>query len=363
MHLARSRGFTLIELLVVIAIIAVLIALLLPAVQAAREAARRAQCVNNLKQMALAVHNYQSANQAIPSGCLYPCPAVGPSGAVCWGWGASPLVSVLQYLEQVTMFNAYNSSGGVYGSYPPATNGPTNWWANTTVFNLQIGTYLCPSDGRVIQSAVANYVGNIGGPFALSPYSGTIIPSGANIGDVPSAMRSSATIIDFNSVIDGTSNTALWSEAVTGSTQTIVTGSGQAEKRAYFDTKVNDKTTTVAAVTSFLAKCKGLPPGTTNQGHSRGTAWQISYPYYSIYNVYNHVGTPNSRICSNAVAAGNTGVVDVFGTAPPTSFHPGGVNLALADGSVRFIKDSVNQTNWWALGTRNGGEVISADAY
>jgi prepilin-type N-terminal cleavage/methylation domain-containing protein len=362
MRLARSRGFTLIELLVVIAIIAVLIALLLPAVQAAREAARRAQCTNNLKQMALAVHNYQSANQAIISGCLYPCPAVGPSGAVCWGWGASPLVTVLQYIEQGTMFNAYNSSGGVYGSYPPATNGPTNWWANTTVFNLQIGTFLCPSDGRVIQSALANYVGNQGGPFALNPYSGTIIPSSASVGDVPSAMRT-ATSIDFNSVTDGTSNTALWSEAVTGSTQTITTGSGVAEKRAYFNTNDNDKSTTVAAVMQLLAKCKGLPPGTSNQGHSRGIAWQISYPYYSIYNVYNHVGTPNTRICANAVSAGNTGVPDVFGTAPPTSFHPGGVNLALTDGSVRFIKDSVNQTTWWALGTRNGGEVISADAY
>jgi prepilin-type N-terminal cleavage/methylation domain-containing protein/prepilin-type processing-associated H-X9-DG protein len=362
MRLARSRGFTLIELLVVIAIIAVLIALLLPAVQAAREAARRAQCVNNLKQMALAVHNYQSANQAIPSGCLYPCPAVGPTGTVCWGWGASPLVSVLQYIEQGTMFNAYNSAAGVYGSYPPATNGPTNWWANTTVFNLQIGTYLCPSDARQIQSAVANYVGNQGGPFALNPYSGTIIPSAANVGDVPSAMRT-AMIIDFNSVSDGTSNTALWSEAVTGSTQAVVTGSGVAEKRAYFDTKDNDKSTTVAAVMQLLSKCQGLPPGTTNQGHSRGSAWQISYPYYSIYNVYNHVGTPNTRICSNAVSMGNPGVPDVYGTAPPTSFHPGGVNVAMTDGSVRFIKDSVNQTTWWALGTRNGGEVISADAY
>jgi prepilin-type N-terminal cleavage/methylation domain-containing protein/prepilin-type processing-associated H-X9-DG protein len=363
MRHARTRAFTLIELLVVIAIIAVLIALLLPAVQAAREAARRAQCTNNLKQMGLAVHNYQSSNQAIPAGCLYPCPAVGPSGAVCWGWGASPLVSILQYIEQGTMFNAYNASAGVYGSYPPATNGPTNWWANTTVFNVQIGTFLCPSDGRILQSAVSNYVGNVGGPFALGGYTGTIIPTNANIGDVPSDLRTTATKLDFNAVSDGTSNTALWSEAVTGTSQSITTGSGAAEKRAYFDTKVNDKTETVNAVNQFLARCKGLAPGTKSQGNSRGTAWQISYPYYSIYNLYNHVGPPNSRICSNAVAAGNTGVVDVFGTAPPTSFHPGGVNLAMADGSVRFVKDSVNLPSWWALGTRGGGEVLSADAF
>jgi len=109
--------------------------------------------------------------------------------------------TIASQLEQVTMFNAYNSSAGVYGSYPPATNGPTNWWANTTVFNIQVATYLCPSDGRQIQSAVSNYVGNLGGPFALSGFTGTMIPSGANIGDVPSGQRSTAMTIDFNSSI------------------------------------------------------------------------------------------------------------------------------------------------------------------
>ncbi len=363
MRLTRPRGFTLIELLVVIAIIAVLIALLLPAVQSAREAARRAQCTNNLKQLGLAVHNYQSSNQALPSGCLYPCPARGPTGPVCWGWGASSMLSVLPYIEQGTMFNAYNASAGVYGSYPPTATGPTAWWANTTVFNVQIATFLCPSDGRVIQSAVTNYAGNVGGPFAIGGHTGTIVPSSAGIGAIPADLRGSARILDFNSVSDGTSNTALWSEAVTGTTQDVLAGSGQAEKRAYYNTAANNKTMTPEAVMQFLAACQAIAPGTKQQGRSRGTAWQISYPYYAIYSLYNHVGAPNSRLCSNAVASGNTGALDVFGTAPPTSYHPGGVNMAMTDGSVRFVKDSVNLSTWWALGTRSGGEVISSDAY
>src|SRR4051794_33162900 len=99
MRPVRSRGFTLIELLVVIAIIAVLIALLLPAVQMARESARRSQCTNNLKQLGLAVHNYEQTNQCLPLGSLYPCPALNVGQDQCWGFGVGPLVSILQYIE------------------------------------------------------------------------------------------------------------------------------------------------------------------------------------------------------------------------------------------------------------------------
>jgi prepilin-type N-terminal cleavage/methylation domain-containing protein/prepilin-type processing-associated H-X9-DG protein len=363
MRLNRSRGFTLIELLVVIAIIAVLIALLLPAVQSAREAARRMQCTNNLKQLGLAVHHYQETNLCLPSGSLYPCPARDEKNATqCWGWGVSPLVSILEYIEQGTMFNAYNSHRGVYGSYPPDTSGPTYWWANTTIFNIQVATFLCPSDSRGFNSAVTNYVGNIGGPFVLGGYTGTIIPS--NPVSVPSDLGASARIIDFNAITDGTSNTALWSEGVTGTSSysSIKAGSGKrAEFRVFYNTNANNTTRTQAAVMQFISACNNLPAGTAPSSSSRGSGWQITYPYYANYNLYNHVTPPNSRQCGNAQV--NSWGLDVYGTDPPTSLHPGGVNVAMTDGSVRFVKESVNVTTWWAIGTRAGGEVVSSDSY
>src|SRR5438067_1563561 len=169
MRTRTTRGFTLIELLVVIAIIAILVALLLPAVQAAREAARRSTCSNNLKQLALAIHNYESSFQCLPLSSLYPCPAVDPAtgSQMCWGFGVGPLVSILQYVEQGTIYNAYNVQMGVYGSYPPDTTGPITWWANTTVFNMQMSLFLCPSDSKVLRQPVTNYVANIGGPFVI----------------------------------------------------------------------------------------------------------------------------------------------------------------------------------------------------
>jgi prepilin-type N-terminal cleavage/methylation domain-containing protein len=175
MRHAQPRAFTLIELLVVIAIIAVLIALLLPAVQSAREAARRIQCINNLKQLGLAVHNYHATNNCFPSGALYPCSVVdfgnGNQGA-CWDWAVGPLVQIFNYTEQTVLYNAYNAGLGVWGSQPPNASGPTLWWANTTVFNTQISSFLCPSDARQLptstQASVANYGGNFGGPFCFA---------------------------------------------------------------------------------------------------------------------------------------------------------------------------------------------------
>src|SRR5258705_12150483 len=149
MRIIERRAFTLIELLVVIAIIAVLISLLLPAVQSAREAARRAQCTNNLKQLGLASHNYLSTNGSLPPAMLVPSPVDN------WGWSPSGILSILQYLEQGSMWNAYN-----VGAVQPNSSGNTLYAKNTTIFNTQIATLVCPSDAKMRGVTISNYVGN-----------------------------------------------------------------------------------------------------------------------------------------------------------------------------------------------------------
>ena len=352
-----SRGFTLIELLVVIAIIAVLIALLLPAVQAAREAARRAQCTNNLKQIGLSVHNYESTYTAFPPGMVYPSPLDS------WGWSPSGHLSILQFLEQGSLWNAYNV-GAVQCN---GTVGCSYYNMNTTVFNTQVASFLCPSDSPLRNVSQCSYVGNTGGPFVSTGYSGTFIPTANR--DFTGPGGNNPATVKIASITDGTSNTALFSEILTGTTNAgaITAGSSNPNgwKRVYFPMSFNptsSPTPTFDDVMAIVNACKNIAPTTAGLGGVRGD-WFYAYPYYINYAVYNHLAGPNSRACNTGRAGGNTWGQDVYGIAPPNSNHPGGVNMLMSDGSVRFMKDSVSLPTWWALGTRNGGEVISSDSY
>jgi len=360
MRIPRARrGFTLIELLVVIAIIAVLIALLLPAVQSAREAARRTQCVNNLKQLGLAVHNYHDTNQALPSQCMYLAPnCVG-------GWSPSWTTSILPGLEQQPLLNAYNA-----GLNP-------NLAANQTVGFNQIGVYLCPSESSKARPAppwgAMNYHGNNGGPGVIKSWTGTITAADEKCPFPPFAAwwgnENGMAFFGFEGVTDGTSNTALFSEKLLGlNSNAGITVSSPEAKRGFFKlpTQYNRGQTAVEAM-QMIADCKALP-GTkaSNGSYLSGAHWSLSFPWHNSNNNYVHHNTPNSITCINPNTGPNGDSPDwggLTGMVSATSNHPGGVNVAMTDGSVKFIKDTIAATTWWAIGTKAGGEVISADAF
>ncbi|WP_165070180.1 DUF1559 domain-containing protein [Paludisphaera rhizosphaerae] len=329
----RRRGFTLIELLVVIAIIAVLIALLLPAVQAAREAARRIQCTNNLKQIALGMHNYHETMGSLPPGIK----------GCCYGtW----MVYSLPFVEQGAMYNSWNS----LGNSNPAGNAFDTLLryggaVNLTVTRSHISAYKCPSDpsawtitNTANNITSHNYVVNFGNTntsqattyfgvtFGGAPFSDIGSPTGnqnvvQNGAITPSAILGT---FNFSAIPDGLSNTLLVSE--------ILIGTG---------------------------------------GDLRGFSWWANGSTFSAW------GGPNSSVldilpsgsyCKPAIATnppcdpnGQSSTSGLITTA--RSKHPGGVNTAMADGSVRFFKNSISLQTWRALSTSKGGEVISADSF
>jgi prepilin-type N-terminal cleavage/methylation domain-containing protein/prepilin-type processing-associated H-X9-DG protein len=376
----RRRGFTLIELLVVIAIIAVLISLLLPAVQSAREAARRAQCTNNLKQLGIALANYESSNGSFPMAFFEqfcePTAQNCGGGPPSIGNGYGPMVALLPYYEQGPLYNSYNTSLEAFGD------------SNSTIDATGMATLWCPSDGsiqgyrstyqpgeiynnRIHYMCYSNYRGNLGywdgtptGTLgfgtavvdtphriaAINQFNGPFITNGYGTAGVI-ALPSRAGVVrapgKIAMVTDGTSNTAAFSEIAHG----------------------------------LLAKNDYSPHGSFEDWNwwTSGNNGDTTYAHFYPIN-------PQKKMAN--IATDDQGGAFVDGAS---SFHPGGVNVAFIDGSVRFIKETIDtwtfnpQTGWpvgasrdqsvWslALGSKvgvwqalasvNGGEVVSADAY
>ncbi|MFN7891360.1 MAG: DUF1559 domain-containing protein [Pirellula sp.] len=342
----RSDGFTLVELLVVIAIIGILVGLLLPAVQAAREAARRMQCSNNLKQIGLSFHNYESTHKAIPPYLIVPN-------------YYNSLSFLLPYLEQSNITNQLDFGRA------PWTGTNANYSAST------VAAFLCPSDGVENTSPRGDnsYVSNIGwprtstGPDGNLPVPTLATTTMAGIGVVYTNLNPmngmthvpvhGGGATKFRDVTDGLSNTLAYSERLRHSGL-------DSDVPTFSDTRV----VYLGQISSVLGlsmpqridRCRALTSRNAFATKHLGTNWYDATVYGQTFTC---MMPPNSRSCvfgntqtnGPEYTDGNRGIT-------PSSMHVGGVNGLLGDGSVRFIPNAVDIKTWWALGSRNDGTVL-----
>ncbi len=343
--LRRRGGFTLVELLVVIAIIGILVGLLLPAVQAAREAARRMQCSNNLKQLGLALHNYESTFKRFPAanagtGCrnssICPTATTGRSRV-------STHVFILPFIEQQPLYQTINSPL----SAPWSGN---SYWAN------QVPTLVCPSDVQfrpITQVAITNY-SVCGGDAATLMCSVDELGDGRNCKN-PRGIFGEFSFFRIASITDGTSNTIAISE------HTTPTGARSLGRAATVRGGALDSPAACRAVFANREYIPGIDLN-TDVG-ARGGRWSDGA---ALFTRFNTMLPPNGPSC---MEANNHWLGGMYTAA---SQHTGGVNATMADGSVRFISDSIDAGNqglpqvlsgpspygvWGALGSRDGGEV------
>jgi prepilin-type N-terminal cleavage/methylation domain-containing protein/prepilin-type processing-associated H-X9-DG protein len=299
-------AFTLIELLVVIAIIAILIALLVPAVQKVRESASRTQCINNMKQLGLALHNHHDTKKHFPA------------GREPWPKPFSAQAHLLPFVEQQNLQNLVDFTQ------------PTSTGVNVTAAQTPVPLLVCPSDaanGRVPGSLYAgnNYVGNVG--------------TGVNNGDYVTGdgVFLLNQYLSFKHITDGTSNTAAMSELVIGDGTTGGATPPNDPRREFI--QLPGSTVTSPGACTSAGPWSGM----------RGDRW-INGGYLST--LYNHFYPPNAPNFDCINAANN------YGLAAARSRHVGGVNLLLCDGSVRFVANGISFATWQALGTRAGNEVV-----
>lgn len=366
-----TRGFTLIELLVVIAIIAVLIALLLPAVQSAREAARRAQCINNMKQIGLGLHNYHSVNNSFPMGGN-PAPAGATNTACCRNWGAwSAQTMLLPYMEQTPVYNAINFM--YLGRSDASGERP-----NATAVLVRVNSFLCPS------SPVPNF-GNWNLTVLVKPFPGNSYWASAG----SSAMwlggqsvnpngpfTNGGPVTGIRDMTDGSTNTVAYGEWRIGDGNDLIKSiQDMVPNTSYSNFGAGDRNTIAlnanmpagaVGLSTTLQACAqtwrtGANSGYGPQGHRswNGRMWHVGQYAHALGNM---LVPPNSGYPYCQMWDTNSDW-DSGGINGLTSFHSGGANVTMGDGSVRFLKSGISYPTLWALGSISQNEVISSDSY
>ncbi len=361
------RAFTLVELLVVIAIIGVLVGLLLPAVQAAREAARRMQCANNLKQMALAVHNYESVHGAFPLTTTGPSRTTPQLGNGFYSWMAmvlpqieqAPLYNSIQFGESMTDAKSFTNSA----DYTQLKISSTH--VNAAAAAALVATFLCPSDSVTATAtlgsagaAPSSYAGNLGWVRGATGASGLSSPLANANGAMPlinPVQRDPWQVpsIKFRDFIDGTSHTALIAERLINNSEgssgpfgTTMQGNLKPSVMSF----CAGSGTSPRSLTNWVTYCGGVsvPDATYSLPHGRSwiSGWTLAA------NLYMHVMPINSRNCHLY-----GGEDDGTNIVSASSNHVGGAQLAFTDGHVNFVSQNTDPVVWWSIGSRNGGET------
>jgi len=367
------RAFTLVELLVVIAIIGILIALLLPAVQAAREAARRTQCNNNLKQLALALHNYHDVHKVFPPMSAGTTQPPGNWGSGNWkrqnGNRLSWIAHSLPYFEQGPLYDQIRAGGIAVGGTPVPPGGSHPLWNGFLPYRTKIDSILCPSDPTGWNKAgwdlgMNNYVASVGDQIYGNVWDQT-----------PRGVFGHRSAIGIRDIKDGTSNTAFLSEIVIHTAWRyqceVPGGYAVVPGDALWQTPIICLSC-LGGNKQFASSRCGQPDrcGLPISHERKGDSWAAGYPMMTGFTT---VLPPNAPACARSRGEW------AWGIFPPESYHPGGVNLALADGSVKFVGETINTGDlsapdpsrsglrpspygiWGALGSKNGGEAVPAN--